>query len=87
MRIDELKRAKDERPFRPFLIHMADGREITVRHPDAVAWDNPRIAICATPGGWEVIDVALITSLAMRNEGKAEPGTDAPRKRKRKGDG
>ncbi len=51
MRIDELKRAKDERPFRPFLIHMADGREITVRHPDAVAWDNPRIAICATPGG------------------------------------
>ncbi|MGO8901935.1 MAG: hypothetical protein ACLQU5_26850 [Isosphaeraceae bacterium] len=23
MRIDELKRAKDERPFRPFLIHMA----------------------------------------------------------------
>ncbi len=82
MRIDELKRAKDERPFRPFLIHMADGREITVRHPDAVAWDNPRIAICATPGGWEVIDVALITSLAMRNEGKAEPGTGTPRKRK-----
>ena len=82
MRIDELKRAKDERPFRPFLIHMADGREITVRHPDAVAWNNPRIAICATPGGWEVIDVALITWLAMRNEGKAEPGTGAPRKRK-----
>jgi hypothetical protein len=85
MRIDELKRAKDERPFRPFQIQMADGREITVRHSDAVAWDNPRIAICATPGGWEVIAVALITSLAMPNEGKAKPGTGAPRKRKRKG--
>jgi len=67
MRIDELKRAKDARPFRPFLIRMADGREITVRHPDAVAWDNPRIAICATPGGWEVIDMALIASLAATN--------------------
>jgi hypothetical protein len=75
MGIDELKRAKDERPFRPFLIRMADGREIPVRHPDAVAWDNPRLAIWATPGGWEFIDVALITSLAMRNEGDAEPGT------------
>jgi hypothetical protein len=85
MRIDELKRAKDERPFRPFLIHMADGREITVLHSDAVAWDNPRIAICATPGGWEVIDVALITSLAMRNEGEPGTGTRTPRKRKRKG--
>jgi hypothetical protein len=80
MRIDELKRAKDERPFRPFLIRMADGREIPVRHPNAVAWDDPRVAICATREGWEVIDVALITSLAMRNEGDAEPG--APRKRK-----
>ncbi len=85
MRIDELKRAKNERPFRPFLIHMADGREINVRHPDAVAWDNPRIAICATPGGWEVIDVALITSLALHNEHETEAGT--PRKRKRKGGG
>jgi hypothetical protein len=81
MRIEELKRAKDERPFLPFVIHMADGREITVRHPDAVAWDSPRVAICATPEGWEVIEVGLITSLAMRHQG--EPG--APRKRKPKG--
>ena len=66
---------------------MADGREIPVRRPDALAWDNPRIAICATPGGWEVMDVALITSLALRNEGDAEQGTGALRKRKRKGGG
>jgi hypothetical protein len=45
---------------------MADGREIEVRHPDAIAWDSPRAAICATPQGFEVIEVALITSLAVR---------------------
>ena len=49
---------------------MADGREIRVRHADAVAWDNPRIAICATSGGWEVIDVALITLLGEGEKGR-----------------
>ncbi|MGO9596728.1 MAG: hypothetical protein ACLP7Q_01755 [Isosphaeraceae bacterium] len=67
MRIEELKKAKDQRPFRPFMIRMADGREVDVRHPDAVAWyeDAPRVAICATKDGWEVIEVGLVTSLAM----------------------
>jgi hypothetical protein len=67
MKIEELKRAKDQKPFQPFFIRAADGREVQVRHPDAVAWyeDSPRVAICATKDGWEVIEVALITSLAM----------------------
>jgi hypothetical protein len=69
MRIEQLKKAKDRRPFQPFWIRMADGREIQVRHPDAVAWesDQARIAVCIVPGGgWEVIDVALATSLGMQ---------------------
>jgi hypothetical protein len=39
--IAELKKVKDRRPFEPFLIRTADGREILIRHPDAVAWDLP----------------------------------------------
>jgi hypothetical protein len=69
MKIDELKRAKDQRPFQSFLIRTADGREVPVNHPDAVAWDaeSPRIVVCVLPGGgWEVIDVALVTSLGMK---------------------
>jgi hypothetical protein len=69
MKIDELKKAKDQRPFQPFLVRMADGREVRVAHPDAIAWDSdsPRIAIVATPGGgWEVIEVALIISLGVQ---------------------
>jgi hypothetical protein len=68
VRIDELKTAKEQRPFHPFSIRIADGREIQVRHPDAVACDadRPRIAICTVPGGdWEVIDAAQVTSLGM----------------------
>ncbi len=66
MRIEELKKAKDVRPFRPFLIRMADGREIEVRHPDAVSWggEKGRIVSYISPADdWEVIDIALVTSL------------------------
>ena len=87
MRIDELKKAKDQRPFQPFWIRMADGREIEIRHPDVIAWDvvededgggggyededngeaeGPLTVVCVPRGGgWEVIELALITSLAF----------------------
>jgi hypothetical protein len=68
MRIDELKKAKDQRPFQPFLIEMEDGRAMPVRHPDAVAWDPDRARIAVRTlqgGGWEVIDVALVKSLGL----------------------
>jgi hypothetical protein len=79
MRIEELKKVKDQHPFQPFTIRMADGREIEIRHPDAVAWggDHARIAFCIVPGGgWEIIDVALVTSLGM--QAPASPGSSAP---------
>jgi hypothetical protein len=66
MRVEELKKAMDQRPFQPFFIRTADGREIRVSHPDAVAWgsNEARTAICAHPdGGWDVIEIALVTSL------------------------
>jgi hypothetical protein len=77
MKIAEIKKVKDQRPFQPFLIRMADGREILVRHPDAIAWDidpdeerangeppEPFAAHCVLPGGgWAVIELALVTSL------------------------
>jgi hypothetical protein len=68
LRIEELKKMKDRRPFEPFFIRMADGREVRVKHPDAVSWDPDqiRIAVCGVPGGGtEVIDVALVTSLGL----------------------
>ena len=66
MRIEELKKAKDRRPFRPFWNHVADGRQFEVRHPDAVAWggERSRIVTYISPADdWEMIDIALVTSL------------------------
>jgi hypothetical protein len=93
MRIDELKRVKDERPFRPFVIRMADGKEVRVTHPDALAWavlepdedngevEEPDIVFCVVPSGNRiVIDLALVTALEQ------EP-LESPGKAKKKGKG
>jgi hypothetical protein len=77
VRIQDLRQAKDRRPFEPFGIHLADGREIAVSHPDALAWsdeDAPEL-LAALPGGaWEAIDVAAIVSLCIRApEGRSTP--------------
>jgi hypothetical protein len=79
MTIAELKRAKDVRPFLPFLINMADGRALEIRHPDAVAWgdENGRFAVCVLPdSSVEVIDVSLATSLSIPAPAGGEAGSN-----------
>jgi hypothetical protein len=66
MKIDELRRAKNQRPFQPYRIVMADGGEIEINHPDAVAWDpgdHPRVALALSGGEQHWIEVALITRI------------------------
>jgi hypothetical protein len=67
VKIDELRRAKNQRPFVPFRIVTADSREpIEISHPDAVSWDdrdNPRVALALSGGEHHWIAVALITRL------------------------
>ncbi|MGC8639017.1 MAG: hypothetical protein ACP5XB_03960 [Isosphaeraceae bacterium] len=66
MQIDEIRRAKDQRPLRPFVIRMADGNEIRITHPDAVAWgesDNPRVLTAISGPGRYSVEVALITAI------------------------
>jgi hypothetical protein len=79
MRIQELREAKNRRPFEPLEIHRADGRGIPIGHPDALAWEGPDFAsvlFAILPGGkWEVINFAAITSLSVKPpaaESKAE---------------
>ena len=74
MKIQELKQAKYDRPFQPFRIRMADGREIEIKHPDAVSWDretNPRMVFCLAGGEHHWVDLALVTSLVLPE--RAEP--------------
>ncbi len=64
---EQLEQMQTAQPFRPYRIHLADGRRLDVRHPDIPA---------RSPGGrtaivwkadetFEMIDVRLVTSLEV----------------------
>lgn len=67
MRLPDLKAAKDARPFRPFHLRMADGQEIPVYHPNAMAWeeDTSRVVFVLSQGRHYWLDVALVTALVQ----------------------
>jgi len=68
VKISELRKLYDAEPFQPFLIHMANGRKIPVKHREFVALaPSGRTAyVYQTNDDSEVVDVALVTSLERR---------------------
>jgi hypothetical protein len=76
MTTGELKKLKDAQPFRPFDIHLADGRSVRVEHPDFLAYAGGRTALIGYPDGdFEIVDLLLVTSLKVIDEADtaAEP--------------
>ena len=78
MRLDDLRQVKNRRPFEPFEIHLANGREIPISHPDALAWQGPDFApvlhVVHADGRWEVVNFAAITSLSPAGSPAASNG-------------
>ena len=67
--IEQLKQVHQARPFRPFSLHLADGRTIQVRHPEFLAQSpGGRIVNVATGDhSFEWIDLLLVTSIEIGN--------------------
>jgi len=59
-------------PFRPFDLHLADGRSLPVEHPEAVAISPPgrTIGVGLKDGTIEIVDLLLVTSLKPRPDGR-----------------
>jgi len=79
MTINQLREVYESRPFRPFTIQLADGREVAVPHPEFMWFHpkNPRVIFVGLPNGAaRLIDLMLVTSVELSNGA-------APRKRKR----
>jgi hypothetical protein len=68
MKMSGLRKLYDAEPFQPFLIHMANGRRIPVRHREFMALSpSGRTAyVYQMNDDSEVVDVALVTSLELR---------------------
>ena len=71
MTIDQLKLAYGTQPFRPFVLHLADGRELPVQHREFImAAPSGRTIIVYQPDdSFNIIDVLLVTDLDFNRTG------------------
>ena len=65
---DQLKQMLNAEPFRPFIIHLADGREVAVDHREFVMSppQGRTIAVCQKDDTCNIIDLLLLTDLEIR---------------------
>ena len=75
MTIEQMRRLYEAKPFRSFVIHLADGRHIAVHHPEFMASSpSGRTVIVYQPDdSFNIIDLLLVTDLEVR----AEPASSA----------
>ena len=69
MTIEQLRTLHRARPFQPFRIHLADGRNLDVTHPEFLSHSaSGRTAYVSKPDdSFEIVDLLLITSLQVLN--------------------
>ena len=74
MNVEQLQAMQHAQPFRPYRIHMADGRSLDVHHPEFVARaPTGRAVIVFKPDEtFEFIDLLLVASFEVLN-GQSAP--------------
>jgi hypothetical protein len=65
MTIEQLRAAYEAQPFRPFTLHLADGRDVPVSHREfMMTVPSGRTTVVAQPDDWvNIIDLLLVTDL------------------------
>lgn len=74
MTIDQLRQLHSARPFQPFDMHLADGRTITVEHPELLMQTptGRTIAVATQDDAIEIIDLLLVVSLKLHANGSTK---------------
>ena len=79
MTIEQLRRVYDAQPFQPFIIHLADGRSVTVDYRELIlSVPSGRTIFVAQPDDTvNIIDLLLVTDLEMK------PAANGSRKKRK----
>jgi hypothetical protein len=73
--MNEVRQAMHAQPFRPFVIHLVDGRSLQVPHPDFVAVANAReMVFVGDDNGIHNIELTLVLGVETPSQAAA---TDA----------
>lgn len=67
MRIQDIRQAKRAEPFKPFKLHLADGRELQIDHPEFILLSRSErtIVLDDVGGNIEIIDPLPVTRLSI----------------------
>jgi hypothetical protein len=76
MTIEPLRTLHQARPFHAFDLHLADGRTLTVEHPELLSQSQSgrTIAVSRPDDTIEIIDLLLVVSLKSRPNGSPRRG-------------
>ena len=68
MTAEQLRAMREANPFRPFTMHLADGRSLTVPHRDFVSQSpgGQTIIVYGTGEAFSVVDLYIVTELAVQ---------------------
>jgi hypothetical protein len=74
MTIEKIKAAYEARPFKPFTVHLADGRVMPVAHPEFMAMlpGGRNIFIALEDGSYHIIDLLMVVSLGFQIGGTSK---------------
>jgi len=69
MTIEAIRPLYEATPFRPFTIHLADGRKVAVKHREfmAAAPSGRTIIVYQPDDSFNVIDLLLVTDLEVQD--------------------
>jgi len=64
MKTDDIRQYHFAEPFKPFTLHLSDGRKFRVAHRECLAyWPGRRTAIVFMDGPWHAVDILHIVSI------------------------
>ncbi len=68
MTIDQLRTVYRARPFQPFVLHLADGRQIPVQHPEFILTvpSGRTIFVVQPDDTTNIIDLLLVTDIKLK---------------------
>ena len=69
MTIEQLRAAHRAQPFRPFVMHLADGRQIPVKHPDFMmtAPSARAVIVYQADDSFSIVDLPWVTDLELND--------------------
>ncbi len=73
MTAEQLRAMREAQPFKPFIIHLADGRSLPVPHRDFVSQSPGGRTIIVYKSGetFNVVDLYLVTDLEVQESAGA----------------